>query len=196
MKRHVDAKGLRSRHEIERRVERMSKAWLGRDFASIRRSDVARLLDQIEDKHGVRQADYALAVIRGMANWYAKRHENYASPIVKGMHRRSPKEAARSRILDDDEIRAVWKVAEANGTFGAVVRVLLLTSQRLEKVAAMRWEEVGIDGVWRIPAEAREKGNAGELVLPEIVLEIIQSQPRFADNGHVFAGRGDQKLVT
>lgn len=191
LKRHVEAKGLRSRREIDRHIERMNKAWDGRDFESIRRGDVTKLLDQVEDKHGTRQADYALAVFRKMANWYAARHENYTSPVVKGMQRRSPKEAARSRILDDDEIRAVWKVAEANGTFGAIVRVLLLTSQRLEKVAAMRGQDVGIDGSWRIPAEAREKGNAGELVLPEVVLEIIRAQPHFAGNPHVFAGRGD-----
>jgi integrase len=190
LKRHVAAKGLRSRKEIERHVGRVNRAWVGRDFASIRRSDVAKLLDQIEDKHGVRQADYALAVIRGMANWYAKRHENYASPIVRGMQRRSPKEMARARILDDDEIRSVWKVASENGTHGAVLRMLLLTAQRLEKVASMRWEDVTEDGVWKIPAEAREKGNAGELVLPPAALEIIKAQPHFASNPYVYASRG------
>jgi integrase len=191
MKRHVDAKGLRSKHEIERFVGRMNKAWVGRDFAGIRRGDVAKLLDHIEDKHGARQADYALAVIRGMANWYATRHENYVSPVVKGMKRTNPKETARKRILDDDEIRAVWKAAEANGTFGAILRTLLLTGQRLEKVAAMRWQELGDDGVWRIPSEDREKGNAGEIMLPEIAREIIKAQPQFIDNPHVFAGRGN-----
>ena len=83
------------------------------------------LLDEIEDKNGTRQSDYALAVIRGMCNWYAKRHENYTSPIIKGMQRRSTKEAARDRILNDYELRAVWKAASENSTHGAIVRVLL-----------------------------------------------------------------------
>jgi integrase len=189
LKRHVEAKGLRSQHEIERHLERMKGYWNGRDFARIRRGDIAKALDVIEDKHGVRQADYALQVFRGMANWYATRHENYTSPVVKGMARRSPKEAARKRILTDDEIRALWGATDAD-TFGAIARILLLTSQRLEKVAAMRWDEVGIDGVWRIPSEEREKGNAGKLALPEIALEIIRAQPQFVDNPFVFAGRG------
>jgi integrase len=189
--RHVEKKGLRSRKEIARHVERMNKTWSGRDFASIRRGDVAKLLDQIEDKHGTRQSDYALAVIRGIANWYAKRHENYSSPIVKGMMRRSPKETVRERNLTDDEIRAVWTVAEANGTFGAIVRTLLLSAQRLEKVASMKWEDVSVDGTWKIPSEVREKGNAGELVLPETALEIIRAQPQYASNPYVFAGRRD-----
>ena len=49
---------------------------------------------------------------------------------------------------------------EANGTFGAFVRLLLLTGQRRDKVAAMRWPDVSIDGAWTIPGEDREKGNA------------------------------------
>ena len=190
VRRHVDKKGLRSKKEIMRHIGRMNRAWLGRDFESIRRKDVTLLLDEIEDKNGTRQSDYALAVIRGMCNWYAKRHENYTSPIIKGMQRRSTKEAARDRILNDDELRAVWKAASENSTHGAIVRVLLLTAQRLEKVSAMRWEDVGIDGVWRIPSEAREKGNAGELLLPQQALDIIKAQPRFASCQYVFAGRG------
>ena len=190
-KRHVDAKGLRSKHEIERHLDRMNKAWTGRDFASIRRTDVAKHLDRIEDKHGTRQADYALAVIRGMANWYSARHENYVSPVVKGMKRQSAKETARKRILDDDEIRSFWAATEGAGTFGALARVLLLTGQRLEKVAAMHWLDLSDNGVWLIPAEAREKGNAGELALPRIVQTIIARQPQFVSNPYVFPGRKD-----
>jgi integrase len=192
MKRHVDAKGLRSKHEIKRHVARMEQAWSGRDFASLRRPDVAKLLDRIEDKHGTRQADYALAVIRGMANWYARRHENYVSPVVKGMNRQSTKETARDRTLTDDELRALWNATESEGTFGAIVRVLLLTGQRLEKVATMRWQDLDDQGVWTIPTAPREKGNAGELVLPQIVREVIAAQPSFLSNPYVFPGRGKQ----
>ena len=37
----------------------------------------------------------------------------------------------------------------------------------------MRWDDVSIDGVWKIPTEAREKDNAGELTLPDMAIEII-----------------------
>jgi integrase len=45
--------------------------------------------------------------------------------------------------------------------------------------------------VWTIPSEKREKGNAGTLQLPKLVLDLIAAQPRIANNPHVFAGRGD-----
>ena len=177
MKLHCEAKGLRSLDEYRYQIGRMEHEWTGRDFKSLGRGDVSKLLDKVETKSGQRQANLTLAVFSSMANWYAAREDDYRSPVVRGMKRGDT--AGRDRILDDDELRAVWKQAEANGTFGAFVRLSLLTGQRKEKVAAMRWED--IDGaVWTIPTEAREKGNAGVLVLPEIALEIINAQPRFA----------------
>ena len=60
----------------------------------------------------------------------------------------------------------MWTQAEANGTFGALIRLALLTGQRQDKLASMKWSDVK-DGVWTIDTEEREKGNAGELVLPD-----------------------------
>ena len=68
-------------------------------------------------------------------NWYATRHDDYTPPIVRGMKRQSAKAQARARILTDDEIRVIWKQAEANGTFGAIVQMCLLTAQRSRKVS-------------------------------------------------------------
>jgi integrase len=105
------------------------------------------------------------------------------------MRRSNPKERARTRIFSDDELRVIWKAAEANGSFGAFVRLLLLTAQRRDKVASMRWEDIQ-NGVWVIPSENREKGNAKELALPQVAIDIINAQPRFAGNPFVFAGTG------
>ena len=82
----------------------------------------------------------------------------------------------------------MWAAAESNGSFGALVRLLLLTGQRLDKVATMKWEDIS-DGVWTIPSEAREKGNAGPLRLPAIALEIIKQQPESSLRG-ASLGRG------
>lgn len=56
----------------------------------------------------------------------------------------------------------------------------------------MRWQDLDDEGVWAIPTEAREKGNAGQLVLPEMVREIIAAQPAFVGNPYVFPGRGKE----
>jgi len=102
----------------------------------------------------------------------------------------SQKERERARILTDEEIRKLWAATET-GTFGAMVRMMLITGQRKEKVCTMRWDAIE-DGVWMISTEAREKGNAGELVLPRLAQELLTAQPRFASNPFVFAGRRHQ----
>jgi integrase len=131
-----------------------------------------------------------LAIVCKIMNWQAPRIDDYVPPVVHGMRRTNPKERARKRTLTDDEIRAVWKMAEGNGAFGALIRLLLLTAQRRSKVLALRWRDVSADGVWTIPTEAREKGNAGELALPQLALDIIREQPQFDGNPFVLAGRG------
>jgi integrase len=190
LKRHVDAKGLIT-HRGKRRYldKQILPAWGSRDFTSIKRSDVAKLLDDIEDNSGPAAADAALAVVSSISNWFASRNDDYVSPIVRGMRRTNPKERARKRILSDDELRLVWTQAEANGLFGALVRLLLLTGQRRTTVASMRWEDVSVDGTWSIPNEGRQKGTGKELVLPQIALDIIKAQPRFASSPYVLSGR-------
>lgn len=196
LKRYVGAKGLRSKTKIQRALEiHILPAWSGRGFMSIKRADVTKLLDRVEDGSGPVAADFVLSIVRNISNWYSTRHDDYASPIVKGMRRSNPSERARKRILSDDEIRIVWKQAETNGTFGAFIRLLLLTGQRREKVAAMRWEDVALDGTWTIPSEDREKGNARELVLPDVALSIIKAQSRFGENPFVFAARSNKHFT-
>ena len=80
-------------------------------FAEVRRSDVAKLLDAVEDEHGPWVADHTLAALRGVASWYAGRNDDYQLPFTRNMQR-VPKEARkRSRILSDDELRRVWQAA-------------------------------------------------------------------------------------
>lgn len=46
-------------------------------------------------------------------------------------------------MLSDDEVRAIWRASlRYGGPDGRVVRLLLLTAQRREKVASMRWSKV------------------------------------------------------
>jgi integrase len=192
LKRYVNKKGLRSEPEITRLLKiHVLPRWQNRVFLDIRRSDVAAVLDHVEDHHGARQADYVLAIVRQIMNWYATRHDTYAPPIVKGMRRTEPKKRERNRVLDDNEIREVWRVAGSSGTFGALVRILLLTAQRREKAVSMRFADIADDGDWTIPTEDREKGNAGTLALPPLAMAIIQAQPKLGGNPHVFAGRGN-----
>ncbi len=190
MAQHVRRNALRSGDEIHRILKKdVLPAWQDREFVSIRRGDVARLLDQIEARSPV-HADHVLAILSKLFNWYMAREEGYLSPVVRGMRRTAPRDHARSRVLADEEIRLFWAASADAGAYGAFLRMALLTAQRRAKVVAMRWSDIDDEGVWTIPVEPREKTNAGSLKLSKLALSVTEPLPRWEDCDFVFAGRG------
>ena len=105
------------------------------------------------------------------------------------MKRAAGKDRQRERVLSDPELVAVWTALPAGDTFGDLVKLLLLTAQRREVVVGMRWADLDLDtGVWTIPGDdKRAKGNAGELLLPALALDVLNHRPRLASNPFVFA---------
>jgi hypothetical protein len=88
LRRHVDKNKLRTADEIRRVVGRyILPYWAERNFVELRRSDIAALLDMIEDRHGARTADVVLATLRSVANWVQSRDESYNTPFSRGMKR-------------------------------------------------------------------------------------------------------------
>jgi len=174
-----EGKKLRTGEERRRTLARLVYPVMGSSpIADIRRSDLVRLLDNIEDKSGPVMADRTLAYIRKIMNWHASRSDEFRSPIVRGMTRTSGNERARARILADGELRSIWKAAEATaGPFGAFIKFLLLTGARKSEASRLPWDEI-VDGVWLLPA-ARNKVNQ-ELARPlsGAALVVVDSLPK------------------
>jgi integrase len=189
LQRHVEKNKHRTAAEMRRQIQKyILPYWADRNFVEIRRSDIAALLDAIEDKHGPSMADAILTTLRSIASWVQSRDESYTPPFAKGM-RRVPKQVhQRSRILNDDELRKVWQTAGESGQFGALVRLLLLTAQRREKLLTSQWGDIDSKGVWTIRTEPREKGNPGSLLLAPQAVTTIGALPRFVGNDNLFAG--------
>jgi integrase len=156
-------------------------SFAGMEFVEVRRKHISALLDSIEDKNGVRQSVYALSILSGICNWYAKRDEDYSSPIIRGMKRQGKND--RDRVLSDSEIRTLWN--EADGLLGNFTKLALLTGQRREKLLTMRYDDIR-NGVWYIRSESREKGNGEELRLPTVALEILEAQKLICPGPRVF----------
>src|SRR5271169_184658 len=160
-------------------------------ISEIRRSDVVKLLDTVEDRSGPRMADICLATLSRLFNWHAARDDDFRSPVVRGMGRAKPAaERARDRILSDDELRRVWGAAADIPVFGHFVQFLLLSSARRNEVADMTRAELTPDGVWTLPAE-RDKAKTGVArPLSTAALAVLHSVPRINDSQFVFSTRG------
>jgi integrase len=183
-----EEKRLRSIGQRRRIFERLILPTLGgMPISDVRRTDIIRLIDHVEDKSGPRMADYMAACLQRLFNWYAVRSDTFQSPLPRGLPKRyNAVERARERTLTDDELRTVWTTAEDwDGPFGSFVQFLLLTSCRRNEAAKMVWSEM--DGTdWVLPA-ARNKAKR-DLVRPlgADALAILAKQPRFADCPYVF----------
>jgi integrase len=183
------AKDHRSRGETEANLARLVYPAFGsRPIDSISRSDVVRLLDRVEDENGPVMANTVLGIMGRVFDYHATRSDTFRSPIVKGMNRAGAQ--ARSRVLDDDELRAVWAAAGAYAhPFGPMLRFLLLTaSRRNEALFATRAEIVGAE--WTIPA-SRYKTKIDHVVpLSAAALAIVEGD----GSGFIFSANGRQAI--
>jgi integrase len=182
-------KNLRSAREVERAFKVYVRPRIGaKSIYELRRRDIVEMLDAVEDGNGPVMADRTLAYLRRAFSWHAARDGEFNSPIVRGMARTKPVERARKRMLDDQEIRDVWKAldeADVPACFLTVVRVLLLTAQRREEVSRMTWQEIQGD-TWIIPAVRGDKQGhktadlTGDKVvpLPSAVFQLLGTRKR------------------
>jgi integrase len=181
---------LRTAYPIKRAFDQLVKPLIGKiGIYELRRSDVAQMLDEVADERGLVMADKTLAWLRKAFNWYAGKDDKFNSPIVKGMARTKPRERARTRVLSDDELRIIWPLFAEAGTFGAMLKMLLLTAQRRDEVATMIWKEIDKDGIWTIPAERYKTKRPNHVPLSLAALGVIEGQPRVEGCDYVFPSR-------
>jgi integrase len=192
-----EGKRLRTVGQRQKLFERHVFPQIGNQpITSVKRSDLNRLADKIEDASGGRTSDLVLAYLRRVFNWYASRSDTFASPFVRGMAARvNAKERARERTLSDSELVAVWRAAEATaGPFGTMVKILLLTAARRSEVANMTWSEIDDDGTWTLPA-LRNKTKA-DLTRPlsKSAQTVFATVPRLAGSDYVFTADGKRPI--
>src|SRR5262249_49525669 len=182
------AKDHRSRTATEATLNRLVYPTFGaRPIETINRSDIVRLLDRIEDERGPVMASRTLSIINRVMNFHASRSDDFRSPIVKGMGRGS--EQARSRVLSDEELRAIWKATTDYPVYGPLLRFILLTATRRNEAGQMKWAELqGRD--WVIPA-ARYKTNLDHLIpLSAMALSVLPE----CNGEFVFSANGRQAI--
>ena len=183
---------LRSADQIQSAFDRLVKPRIGRlGVYELRRSHVAEMLDKVEDEAGPVQADRVRAYLRKALSWYAERDDdfNLNAAFVRVGARANPKERARTRVLSDDELRVLWPLLSKAGTFGALLKTLLLTAQRRDEVANMAWAEIGADGIWTIPADRYKTKRPNHVPLSNAALTVIEARPRIDGCDYAFPSR-------
>jgi integrase len=161
-----------------------------RQIDEIRRSEITRLLETIEDERGPRMASLTLAYLGRVMNWHAARGDDFRSPIVRGMAMGAA--TKRDRVLTDDELRAFSRAAEAwDHPFSRMLQLILLTATRRDEAAGMRWDEIAA-ATWTIPAARYKTKIDFELPLSESALGLLANILRVGE--YVFTTTGKAPL--
>jgi integrase len=184
----------------------LTAIWGSRPLAEITSDDITAIIDDSQE-HGIpglkartkgvsdargRKMGRALGGMFGWLNSTKNRNRKYklaANPCLGVSVPAAPEE--RERVLDDAEIVAFWHACDKIGEpFGAALKLLLLTGQRLREVTGMRRSELSGNGeTWSLTAE-RTKNRKPHLVpLPPLARELIASVKRI-EGDFVFTTTG------
>lgn len=160
-----------SLRDVRRYLDVQSRPLHDLPLTEIRRAHVAALLGTIAETSGPFASNRARAALSTFFAWLVGEGLTETNVVI-GTNKATA-ETARDRVLTDAELGAVWRAAD-NRTFGPVVRLLILTGQRREEVAAMRWSELDLQGaVWRLPAERTKNKRPHDVPLSATALEIL-----------------------
>jgi integrase len=167
--------GLRSAKEIERRIRKDVLPVIGNVVLSeLHRRDVTRIIDRKADAPIA--ARRAFEDFRTMVRWAVSRGDLDHNPI-DGM--RGPElSKARDRVLSDDEIRTLWRALpralSRSIACQRIIKLCLITGQRVGEVAGMRRNEIDLKrAIWQLPGSRTKNGHAHSVPLSGSALEII-----------------------
>lgn len=170
--------------------------WGEMEAGELTRRDVILLRDAIVKRAGAPMANRTVALLRLIYNEGLIRE--FPGLEYNPAHKIKPKdEGRRRRYLTRKEIKTVWKgIEKETPVMGSIFKLALLTGQRIGSVCAMRWEDIGDDDVWTIPAD-QFKGKRRHCVpLSDEALAVLETMRPISahlEAGVVFPGRGDGK---
>jgi len=182
--------------EVKRIIDReLVPHWGDKPLIAITRADALERIEALVDAEKPEAARRLFEIGRRFFNWAIARgtYGIERSPFAQ----LRPKDIVgekkpRTRILRDDELRALWLAAGKLGyPFGPMIHLLALTGQRRNEVAEASWREIEIDkALWTIPPE-RMKADAAHVVpLAPAAVAILKSLPRFEGDFLFTSGDG------
>ena len=199
IRRHV--RGLRKGKDMEREIRtELMPRFASRPLAEITRRDVAKMVGEIRDRGAVFQAHHILGHIRTFFNWAIAQEEFgiEVSPCDRMQPLRliGPKRH-RTRVLGDDELRAVWKATERMGyPMGSVWQLLMLTGGRRDEVAGALWPEFDLDAkLWAIPPRRFKTERVHIVPLSDDAMALLEQLPRWGAGNHLFSTTDGAKAV-
>jgi integrase len=148
---------------------------------------IAERLGAIEKNSGAVTANRVASSLSAMFAW-AMREGRVAANPAASVHKRQ--ERPRERVLNDVELALIWH-ALGDDQYGVIVKLLMLSGQRLSEIAALRWDECDfVRNIISLPASRTKNHRPHDIPLTPTMKALLQAQPKREGRATVF-GRGD-----
>ena len=178
------------------------KDWWARPVASLTKSDVTAALDRMERREVTLSMNRLLTVLKKFFRWSMQRNLIAVSPAADLEPRMA--EVVRTRQLfgnadagTPSELALLWLACGGCGRSGILAKLLLLTAQRREEVANLRWKELlDLDGAnprWHIPADRSKTNKAHTLPLCPLTVALIHTLSKVKGGDFVFPAAGTKR---
>jgi integrase len=183
----------RSWRETQRVFDKYVKPELG-DFRleAVTAIHIRDLVENMAESTPI-MANRTLATVRKFFNWAVEKQMVSTSPVTNI----SPpaKESSRDRVLTNEEIEAAWDAFETLGwPFGQAFQLLLVTGQRRDEVARMRWKDIDLKaGLWTLHRESTKADRMHEVPLSSLALRILGNAKRTSPE-YVFSTNGKSPI--
>ena len=165
---------------------------------AIDRQAIAARLNSIEGKSGAVTANRVRAALSAMFAWGMREGLVLANPVINTNKR---EERPRERVLSDAELRLIWRALD-DSQYSTIVKLLMLTGQRMTEIAALRWSEIDFDrGVISLPGERTKNGRPHEIPMAKMVRSLLAAQPSngrelvFGEGAGPFSGQSHRKAA-
>ncbi|MCB1882559.1 MAG: site-specific integrase [Geminicoccaceae bacterium] len=184
---------IKGRRDVTRemRTRHLNRDWRPlhrRPLAEVGRREITARLLVLAQEHGPISANRARQTLNAFFAWAMGQGMAEANPVAGTVP--PGEERARERTLAEAEIRALWRATDDLGEYAVIVRLLLLTGQRREEVAAMRWEELDFERrLWVLPGGRTKNGRGHEVPLSDQALVILQVVPHREERALLFGRR-------
>jgi integrase len=127
--------------ETERHILKHARPLNGLQVAKIARRDIATLIGTIKQNSGPVAANRVRSTLSDLFGWaMSEGIDGVENNPVIGTNKSD--EVSRDRVLKDHELRTIWKYA-GDDHYGSIIKLLMLTGQRADEIASLRWAEIG-----------------------------------------------------
>lgn len=164
--------------------------WWDKPAASVTGDDLAGVLSSLVERGSLGAAMNVHRVGRTVFNWAVGARKLPRTPFA-GLAAPG-RDTRRDRVLSDPELGELWRVAAAMPyPWGPWTQMMVLTLQRREQVAGMRWSELDSDlAEWSIPPGRAKNKRPHQVHLTDTARAILQAVPRRKDCDLVFTTNG------